>query len=443
MLKLFKGIIQKPTVFVLVFAMCCGIMAAYLPNSSVYALTSTEELEAKIKEIEAENARIEAEMAEISGDIADNKEYQQLYYEKLTATKAQLDYYNNLIYYKEEEISEKESAIASLDAEIQSTEADIVQKQTDIAKLQAQNDENLKKFGEMIRAMYISGDVDFASVMSQSKDFYDMLVRTKMLANISEQNVEFMNELNASIDTLNVKITELEQEKVTLEDKKVVLSDEKAKLVSQKEVLDSSRADEQQLNAAYAADYNTYSSIVSDLQGQQEDLGNERNANQAEVDAYEEQIKELIRQQQEGSDQEYDDGEWMWPVERQFHYITTYFGYDAWRGGNHSGIDIGNAGINGTNIYASKSGTVIVAKTSYTPGYSYGKYVVIDHGDGYSTLYGHCSDIFVTVGQQVSQGDTVASVGSTGWSTGPHLHFEVRLDGTAQDPFNYVTLPTD
>ncbi|MCM1055477.1 MAG: M23 family metallopeptidase [Bacteroides sp.] len=144
---------------------------------------------------------------------------------------------------------------------------------------------------------------------------------------------------------------------------------------------------------------------------------------------------------QQGSTQTYQQGDWLWPVETRFHYITTYFGWDSWRSGNHYAIDIGDGGINGTNIYASKGGVVITAKDTYIPGYSYGKYVVIDHGEGYSTIYAHCSAIYVYEGQAVNQGDVIAAVGSTGWSTGPHLHFGVYINGVAQDPFNYVNYP--
>ena len=141
------------------------------------------------------------------------------------------------------------------------------------------------------------------------------------------------------------------------------------------------------------------------------------------------------------STQVYDDGEWIYPLDWTHTLITTYFGYDDWRSGNHSGVDLCGGNVYGANIYASKTGTVIKAKTDYIPGYSYGMYVVIDHGSGYSTLYGHCSAIYVYEGQQVEQGDVIAAVGSTGWSTGPHLHFEVRIDGSAQDPFGYIPKP--
>lgn len=101
---------------------------------------------------------------------------------------------------------------------------------------------------------------------------------------------------------------------------------------------------------------------------------------------------------------------------------------------NHKGIDIG--ANKGTPIYAAASGTVYVSQYGYNGGY--GNYVILSHGNGVQTLYGHCSELCVSVGEYVSQGQLIAKVGSTGDSTGNHLHFEVRVNGVAQDPQNYV-----
>ena len=90
----------------------------------------------------------------------------------------------------------------------------------------------------------------------------------------------------------------------------------------------------------------------------------------------------------------------------------------------------------GTAIYAAAAGTVTTA--SYGWGGGYGNYIIINHGKGVQTLYGHCSSLNVSQGQYVSQGQLIARVGSTGQSTGNHLHFEVRVNGIAQDPQNYV-----
>ena len=101
----------------------------------------------------------------------------------------------------------------------------------------------------------------------------------------------------------------------------------------------------------------------------------------------------------------------------------------------HGGIDIAGGGIYGRPVYASRGGTVIAANWGNT---GYGNYVIIDHGDGYASLYGHCSNLCVSTGQTVSKGQQIANVGSTGNSTGPHLHFEIRKNGVKVNPSNYL-----
>ena len=117
--------------------------------------------------------------------------------------------------------------------------------------------------------------------------------------------------------------------------------------------------------------------------------------------------------------------------------ITSYFGYRIHPiygySKYHTGLDIGAS--SGSSIVAANGGTV------YSAGWNggYGLCVIIDHGGGVMTLYGHCSALYVSAGQTVSRGETIAAVGSTGNSTGPYLHFEVRLNGSYVDPYPYVT----
>ncbi len=123
----------------------------------------------------------------------------------------------------------------------------------------------------------------------------------------------------------------------------------------------------------------------------------------------------------------------IWPAPHT-RGITTYF---EWRWGSfHNGIDIAGGGDYGQPILASDSGTVVFS------GYDdsgYGNYVIIDHGNGYKTLYGHASELAVSAGEYVAQGQTIAYIGSTGFSTGPHLHFEIIENGQKVDPLNYVS----
>ena len=126
-------------------------------------------------------------------------------------------------------------------------------------------------------------------------------------------------------------------------------------------------------------------------------------------------------------------GGFMWPVPHT-HNITSLM---EWRWGRmHNGIDIAGGGDYGMPFVASDGGTVIWAGND---GGGYGNYVMIDHGNGYITVYGHASELCCYTGQYVSQGETIGLIGSTGNSTGPHLHFEIRLNGAYQDPLGYVS----
>ena len=155
-----------------------------------------------------------------------------------------------------------------------------------------------------------------------------------------------------------------------------------------------------------------------------------------EQDALEQEIQELL--QNEGSDEAYGDGQLKWPVPTRS-YISSYFGWRTLYGrpNYHKGIDI--PGSAGTNIVAADSGKVLkVSKLTY----GYGWHVIIDHGNGVSTLYAHCSRLDVSVGDYVEKGQVVAGIGTTGNSTGNHVHFEVRINGVQQNPLNYVKQPS-
>ena len=154
---------------------------------------------------------------------------------------------------------------------------------------------------------------------------------------------------------------------------------------------------------------------------------------QAEVDAIYAKIKSVG---------EYEGGIMLWPVEG-YQTVTSDYG---WRFGGtdfHTGIDIARLNARGEGIYgkpirAASDVTVVFTQTTYTYGRGYGIYLIIDHGGGISTLYGHTCGLNVKLGDKVKRGQTIAFVGSTGWSTGPHLHFEVRVNGAYTNPWPYL-----
>ncbi len=439
--KKLKTIIRS-TAFACTFCLLCGIMSnAY--SVKLNAATTQAELEALIKENEAKIDELDGKIAATEGDIAENEQLQEYYYNKLILQQDGINLLNNKLYAKEQEITEKEADIAAVEVEIADTEQKIEDKKIEIANLEKQNDENIYKFGQIIRTMYINDTDDVLTVLAGSADFYDIFVRTEMMNSASEQNYDFMEQLLADIERLDADKLQLEKDVAQLEEDKTQLEKEKADLKAEWTELDEEKAYANKLANQYTTEYNNYETQITNLESLKDKYAYEKKVSLAEIEKYEKEIDELIRQAQLAASNSvvYDQGEWQWPLDPRFTLITTYFGYDPWRGGNHGAIDIGNGGINGANIYAMKGGEVIIAKTTYTPGYDYGMYVVIDHGNGYQSLYAHCSAIYVSVGQMVNKGDTIAAVGSTGWSTGPHLHFEIRKDGTRVDPLQYVAVP--
>ncbi len=150
--------------------------------------------------------------------------------------------------------------------------------------------------------------------------------------------------------------------------------------------------------------------------------------------------KNLIYNDLYGASDEYVGGEFMWPVPG-YGYISSPYGYRTWSNGYvefHNGIDIAKgsqSSIMGAAIVASNDGVVI--RAAYNAG-GYGYYIIIDHGGGRMTVYGHCNTLLVRVNDIVIQGETIATVGSTGNSTGPHLHFEIRINGSNVNPVDYL-----
>lgn len=431
-----KKILHSLTSFVTIFALTSGIIVTYAP-AGAEDLT-VDDIKDRIEQIKQDNEQRREEIDRIQGDITDKQEDLDNTAKLLAEQKELVDYYYNLVYYKNQDIDSLQGDIDTLTDEIAKKDEAIATAEKNIDKLDKENKANLEKFAQIVRTMYTSGTGDMFGVLAGSTDFYDLMINSEVVGKISEQNLQFMNNLTADMKKLSSDKKLLETDKADLEQSKKQLDSQMTKLLSEKQELDGLVSDAESAKSTYESDYNKYSAAVSDLEDQKSNLQYEISVSEADIEAYEEQIKELIKQQT-NPDKVYQEGEWYWPVPGRS-YISCNFGWDADFGRWHKGVDIGDGGIYGDSILASKAGTVIVAETSYIPGYSYGMYVVVDHGGGYTTTYAHMSAVYVSVGQEVAQGEALGAVGSTGYSTGPHLHFEIRLNGEPENPFNYVTM---
>jgi murein DD-endopeptidase MepM/ murein hydrolase activator NlpD len=425
---------KKVRCFALIFAVVCGILYSAGYSSLAY---SEAELSQKLREIGKENERLDRLIREANSSLTQNAQLMELYSEKMQAMSLQVDYYNNLLYNSEREIERSEAGIEKIKREISEKESEIEARRNEIHSLDMQNRANLKRFGELVASMYKTGS--FTNVFSVTDDFAAFTMKLKMMENISRRNAELMDELLESMQELEVKTEELNAELFALEETKTTLEAEYRELNIKKAGLEKNAAEASALNDEYRQFYHKYAQQAQALELERSKYFNAKRINLAEADEFDRQLKELIIQRQSNS--AFIEGDWLYPVDRRFTRITTYFGFDSWRNGQHNGIDIagseGNS-INWANIYAVKDGVVAWVQTTYISGYSYGKYIVIDHGGGYTSLYGHCNDIYVQNGDKVKAGQKIGAVGSTGWSTGPHLHFEIRINGVPQDPFSFI-----
>lgn len=262
-----------------------------------------------------------------------------------------------------------------------------------------------------MRDIYINGQVGYLDVLFGASDFTDFTSRMDILKRVANRDVELVLKVKAERELVLQKRAELENDRATI-------LELRKSAVEKKQLIEVRKQDRQRVLDTAVSERDTAERAYQEL------LETSR------------QIEQMIRRIQSGS-QGYGPaggtGAMLWPASGP---ITSPFG---WRthpifgtSRYHSGIDIG--ADYGDAVAAADSGVVVFA--GWMGGY--GKAVIIDHGNGISTLYGHNSELLVSEGQRVRKGETISRVGSTGYSTGPHLHFEVRQDGSPVDPMGYL-----
>ena len=382
---------------VLLLAVC--VLCVDLSPALAVTQADIDKLKNNASDLSQQKKELQSKISALSDDIANNMKKKEL-----------LD----------SEISVLSSEISNVESQI-STYAELIT-QTEAELLDAQEREaaQYELFCKRVRAMEERGTISYWSVLFKADSFTDLLSR-----------LDFINEIMDSdqkvIQDLQDLQAEIEEKKESLETQKAESEAAKAELVSKKSELNKQREAANALVAQLRASKSEYQEDMDDLS--------------AEAEAVQAQIlklsKELAAQQAaQGKPSNAALGGYIWPVSSR--RITSTFGGRASPGGigstNHKGIDIGGVGYT-TEIHAAKAGTVIVSQYSR----SYGNYVVVSHGSGNTTLYAHMSSRKVSVGQYVNQGDVLGITGSTGNSTGPHLHFEITENGVRIDPLKYLT----
>lgn len=399
---------RKWIVLFAILALISFLIPVLTPLLTARADTVTD-LELKLEEAKKAQEEAEANIAAVQGEITDAKSQRE-----------SLD----------KDISALETELYQISLEIETNEANIATLGEELASAEEEADNYNTVFQNRVRIMYERGSLSTLTILFSAKDFTDLLKRAELISQIAAYDASVLERMENTKEEIRTK-------KTALEDANTIVALNRDIQAAKKAELDASRSALETTISALQADEEAYLATLD------------------EADAAEAALREEIRKlttpatptapppaTQESPEPEVSaptpsvdsGGQFCWPTPSTT-YITSPYGTRYHpvqkRNKTHTGIDIG-AG-HGADILAAEGGTVL--RAGWNSGY--GNYIVIDHGSGIQTLYGHCSALLVETGQAVSRGQKIALVGSTGVSTGPHLHFEVLINGSYTDPMSY------
>lgn len=410
------------------------VLAAFLQLTgalqplTVDAARSSSAIKSEIKEIKKEKAEIDAQIAELESQLKDNLEDMQ----DIVDQKNLIDQEISLLYSQMTNIEQQIVAYSELIADKQD-ELDAAQ--AHLAQLQKQNKER-------IRAMEKNGGLSYWSVIFKANSFADLLDRLRMVQEIADADRQRLEEMSAAAEVVAEAKVSLEEEKAGLEAVRLELDAAQAEL-------EIKRAEADQLLADLIARGEEYEALVEEAEAAAGELGEELTELNKELTAAQRQeyldyLASLPPPSSAGSSsgtggtalEASQSAGLTWLKPCSYTKVSSAYG---WRDhpvyGDrrfHYGIDL--AAASGTPIYATRAGTVSQANYSSSGGWQ----VYIDHGDGFSSRYLHMTHYVVSKGQKVSAGQLIGYVGSTGTSTGPHLHFGIYYNGKAQNPALFI-----
>lgn len=326
------------------------------------------------------------------------------------------------------QIKKYESEIEELNTNIKSLEKSIDTKEKEIKELEEETKKREELLVNRLVAMYEMGQTSYLDVLLSSEDMTSFLSNYYRIQEIAEADQEVIN-------SVIEKQEQTETAKQELEKNKKEIDESKKEVEKKNESLQTAKQSKQIKVSSLSAEEKKLQKTIDEF---------ESAIKQAEKDI-EQARKDAVNSGGE-YDGGFDGGMFSWPLKSSsplYNYITSVFGYrdspTAGASSNHGAVDIA---VRYAPVYAPADGRVFIAR--YLSGY--GNYIMIDHGDGYYTGFGHLSGYNVSQGQVVSRGQQIGTSGNTGISTGPHLHYEVYIGGTANsyrvDPLKYTSHPS-
>ena len=450
---------------ILALALVLGLAAGFLPTTA-QALSSSE-LKKQLKSLKEQKAGIEAEIRNLRSQISENTDEIQ----RMVAEKNVIDQEIFLLYQQIDNINNQIATYSML----------IADKQEELVAAEAKFDKLLAENKVRIQAMEEEGEITYWSVLFQANSFADLLDRFNMVREIAASDKRRLDELNAAAKVVAEAKAVLEEEKVGLEDTKKTLNDTQTELEAKREeadqllvelvdrgleyelLVEQSESAQAQLMIDIANKEDEYNDAIyrewlatsippttkpkppsqtepteatTPTKPSEETKPGETTEPTEPEETTEPTTPEETTKPTEP--EETKPAKVTWKVPISYTKMTSPFGYrtDPVYGGKrfHYGVDL--AAPQGRPIYATRSGKVSIASYDSECGY----YVQINHGDGYKSIYMHMTHYVVSKGQQVSQGQVIGYCGSTGKSTGSHLHFGISKNGSYVNPANYIPI---
>lgn len=412
----------------------CMISVPMAIPTTVSAEDSISDLEQQLQQLEQENQKYQKILDDTKSDIAEKEEYKSALVSKVQVL--------------DEKIAVTREKISSLND-------DIKEKQDAYDKGLSEVEDQFDALANRLRILYMSGNATDLEIIFGAKDFSDLIDKMELVKSLANSDKELISEIQTKLDELSTKKESLEADKKDLETQQASLKsdqDEFNKLISDNDEI---------LKNLYASNSEAQNSLESAaLQSDEiEAKISQYYAAQKAAAEHAAQASQSSSSSSSSSNSSSSSGSsssgsssvivpsgsgFAWPTPGFVSLSSEWF--EDREVYNHGGIDIAGAGIMGTPVVAAADGTVVATNSSCTHnwgksyscgcGGGYGNYVMISHAGGKMTVYGHLTSLTVSSGQSVSRGQVIGYVGSTGNSTGPHLHYECRLNGVRYNPMS-------
>ncbi len=423
---------------------------------TIIALSPVTAFSQTLEELEEKQQMLENQIDENKHKLEENEEKVKDQKQNVSEIESELNKYNSKIDVLDAEISDLQNEIDSMNSDIDTLDSEINNinlKITEIKITAAMQEEKIKatrqKLTNRLVSSYMAGDSSILQILLGVDSLSELLTRTQILRNISQHEkklidslkneIEELNEMNSqlvsAIDTVNIRKNEIREKQSEVKDKQEAVQVSVDELENEKKSVEQKRREAVALLKTLDSQSDEYKKVERMLIAEQEKVD-------AEID------RMLLQNGSDENSNNFDnkDTPFIFPLKYTPSQCYTSAGYGQYpSGGSHYGVDmcvrhdVGKT--NGAEIVASKSGKVFQARNHSTMG----NYVIIDHGNGYNTVYMHCSVLKVSEGQTVQQGQTIGLVGKTGNTSGYHLHFEVRVRKgdkiIRDDPGKYITIP--